>query len=211
MSFASRLRTAVLLLLCLSLALPAAAQGRRPLGVRAAGSEQQWRALVQTPGVLRDSGLREALDSGLPLRFRLRAELWRKAEPFDQLAGAQEISRAVLRAPLGAGYTVEDGRVQRRYTSLAAAEAGLQAAFAPGLRPSVRGRYYYIVRLEVETLSLSDLDELRRWLRGEAGPAVSGEAPVGRAVERGLRRVFVRLLGLPTRRYEARTGVFGVR
>jgi len=206
-----RLRTAVLLLLCLSLAWPAAAQGRRPLAVRAAGAEQQWRAMVQTPGVLRDRGLREALDSGLPLRFRLRAELWRKDEPFDQLAGAQEISRAVLRAPLGAGYTVEDGRVSRRYPSLATAEAGLQAAFAPGLRPSVRGRYYYIVRLEVETLSLSDLDELRRWLRGEAGPAVSGEQPVGRAVERGLRRVFVRLLGLPTRRYDARTSVFSVR
>ncbi|HEX8392308.1 MAG TPA: hypothetical protein VF665_08145 [Longimicrobium sp.] len=210
MSFARR-SFPVLLLLCLSLAPPAAAQARRPLAVRATGAEQQWRAVVLTPGVLRDRGLREALDSGLPLRFRLRAELWRKNEPFDQLAGAQEISRAVLRAPLGAGYVVEDGRVQRRYASLAAAEAGLQAAFAPGLRPAVQGQYYYIVRLEVETLSLSDLDELRRWLRGEAGPAVSGEQPVGRAVERGLRRVVVRLLGLPTRRYEDRTGVFGVR
>ncbi|HEU0051954.1 MAG TPA: hypothetical protein VFQ39_02210, partial [Longimicrobium sp.] len=81
----------------------------------------------------------------------------------------------------------------------------------PDMRPERAGRYYYLARLEVETLSLSDLEELRRWLRGEARPAVAGEKPVGRAVERGLKRFFVRLLGLPARRYEARTHVFNAR
>ena len=175
------------------------------------GPSAQWRPVVRVQGLLRDRALREALENGLPLRFQFRVELWRKADPFDQLAGAQEISRALLRAPLGAGYTLEDGRVQRRFATMEAAEAALQAALQPAVHPTTGGRFYYLVRLSVETLSASDLDELRLWLRGEARPAVTGRQPVGRAVEKGVRRFFVRLLGLPTRRYEARTPIFGLR
>lgn len=204
-------RLLVAVLLVLGMAGPALAQSRRALTVASAGAAGSYRPVIRTPALLRDRGLREALESGLPLRFHLRAELWRKGSPFDQLVDAEEVSRAMLRAPLEAGYSIEDGRVERRYPTLAAAEAALQSAFAPQVRPRYIGQYYYIVRLEVETLSLSDLDELRRWLRGEAGPAVSGRQPVGRAVERGLKRVFVRLLGLPARSYTARTGVFTAR
>ena len=190
---------------------PAAAQAARPLAVAPAGPAAGWRATVSVEGLLQDAALLDALRGGLPLRFRFRAELWRKAEPFDQLAGAHEVSRALVRAALGEGYALEDGRGQRRFSSLQAAEAALQAAFAPPLEPEIPGRYYYLVRLEVQTLSASDLEELRHWLRGEAAPAVAGEQPVGRAVERGVRRFFVRLLGLPTRRYDARTPIFVVR
>jgi hypothetical protein len=201
----------VLLALALAAALAAAgslaAQAPRPLVVGVDGG----RATVSIGGLLGDAGLRKALDGGLPLRFHYRAELWRKAEPFDQLEGVHQLSRALLRAALGEGYLLEDGRAQRRFASLAAAEAALEAALAPPLEPRLAGRYYYLVRLEVQTLSSSDLEELRLWLRGEAAPAVAGEQPVGRAVERGVRRFFVRLLGLPARRYEARTPVFPVR
>jgi hypothetical protein len=190
---------------------PAYAQAQRPLAVAHTGAGGGWRAAVSVEGVLADRGLREAVDGGLPLRFHFRAELWRKAEPFDQLDGVHEVSRAVMRAALSEGYLLEDGRVQRRYASLDAAEAALQAALAPPLEPSVPGRYYYLVRLSVQTLSSSDLEELRLWLRGEAAPAVAGRQPVGRAVERGVRRFSVRLLGLPARRYEARTPIFTVR
>lgn len=192
-------------------AAPAAAQSGRPLSVSVGGPSAQWRPVVRVAGLTRDPALREALQNGLPLRFEFRVELWRKEDPFDQLAGVQQISRAMLRAPLGEGYTLEDGRVQRRYSTLQAAEAALQQALQPTVRPETGGRFYYLVRLNVETLSASDLDELRHWLRGEARPAVEGRKPVGRAVERGVRRFFVRLLGLPARRYEARTPIFAVR
>jgi hypothetical protein len=79
------------------------------------------------------------------------------------------------------------------------------------VRPSRTGRYYYLAKLEVETLSLSDLEELRRWLRGEVGPAVAGSGSPESAVESGVRRVLVRMIGLPTRRMEARSGTFTVR
>jgi hypothetical protein len=195
----------------LLVAAPGAAQSRRPLAVTVGGPSAQWRPVVRVDGLLRDRALREALQNGLPLRFQFRVELWRKADPFDQLAGVQVISRAMLRAPLGEGYTLEDGRVQRRYSTMQGAEAALQAALQPTVRPETGGRFYYLVRLNVETLSESDMDELRQWLRGEARPAVTGRQPVGRAVEKGVRRFFVRMLGLPTRRYEARTPIFGVR
>lgn len=204
----ARLALCLLLVLAPLYAAPAQAQSRRPLAVSVGGPSVQWRPQVRLQRIVRgDRALRDALQNGLPLRFHCRVELWLKAEPFDQLVGVQEMSRALLRAPLGEGYTLEDGRVQRRYSSMQAAEAALQGALAPTLHPRTGGRHYYLVRLNVETLSLDELDELRRWLRGER-PTDAGRTP--RGVERGVRRIFVRLLGLPSRRYEARTAIFRV-
>ncbi len=205
----ARFAFSLLFSLALLHAVPALAQSRAPLTVSVGGANVRWRPAVRMQGVMRDRGLRDALQNGLPLRFHMRVELWLKAEPFDQLVGVQEMSRALLRAPLGEGYTLDDGRVQRRYSTLAQAEAALQAALAPTLHPRTGGRHYYLVRLNVETLSLDEVDDLRRWLRGEGRTAESsGRQP--RGVERGVRRIFVRLLGLPSRRYEARTSIFRV-
>ena len=57
-------------------------------------------------------------------------------------------------------------------------------------------------------LSVNDLDELERWLRGELRPAVRGDRNPGTALERGARTLLVRVLGGERRRYAARTGKF---
>jgi len=57
---------------------------------------------------------------------------------------------------------------------------------------------------------VSDLDELRRWLRGDLGAAVGEGEEVGSALGRGFRRLLVRALGLPVQRYQARTPTFRV-
>lgn len=207
-SFLRRVVPALLLMLG-ALADPAPLHAQRTLVLGVAGPAQQWRPVVRVNGALRDRALRDALASGLPIRLHLRVELWRK-DVLDQLEGSQEVSLAVLRSALDEGYVLEDGRVQRTLPSMGAVEAALQVAFAPTLHPRKRGRFYYLATLDVETLSLSDLDDLRRWLRGEARPAVEGEKPVGRVVQRGVRRIFVRMLGLPARQWRARSGGFGV-
>ena len=201
---------ACLLLALLALAGPAGAQGSRPLTVAAAGAAAGWRPAVRAQGLLGDPGLRDALDSGLPLRIRFRVELWEKSL-FDRLLGTHRAALAVLQDPLDGAYTLDDGRREQRFRSLAEVEGAVEGAFAASLHPTRRGRFYYIAVLEIETLSLSDLEELQRWLRGEARPAVEGRRSVGRAVESGLRRAVVRVMGLPTRKYEARSATFSPR
>jgi hypothetical protein len=83
--------------------------------------------------------------------------------------------------------------------------------YAPAVRPIRPGRYYYIVSLEIETLSLSDLEELERWLRGELEPAVRGGGSVGEALGTGVKRLLLRVLDVPARRYQARSSRFRVR
>lgn len=207
---ARRLAPLLLFAASLLLASPVAGQREAPSFVVRAAPEAEWRPVVEAHGVLRDGALRDAMESGLPLRFRLRLELWRKGA-FDRLAADEEIRFALLQDPLDRSYLLDTGRGERRYLTLADVEAALAGVLRPTLRPAGAGRFYYLGALEVETLSLSDLEELRRWLRGEVRPAVRGEAPPGRAVERGLRRLLVRVIGLPTRRYEFRTGTFTLR
>jgi hypothetical protein len=192
------------LLALVLLAGAAAAQAAPSFAVRA---DEDGRPVLQVSRLLSDPALRHALDSGLPLRFHLRVELWRKAF-FDHLTDTQEIYVALVQDPLDHAYVLDAGRTETRFDGARAAEAGVERVLRPALRPSGHGRFYYLATLEVETLSLSDLQELRRWLRGSVGPAVEGESTPERALASGLERVLVRVMGLPTRRYAARSQTF---
>jgi hypothetical protein len=194
----------VAFLLCIT---AVSARAQAPLEVTTGAGDR--RPVVRLQGVLQDRGLRDALASGLPLRFHLRVELWEDAF-FDRLAEAQELSVMLLQDPLDGSLVLTTPHTEQRFASLSGAEAAIQSEAAFAMRPRRSGRFYYLATLDVATLSLSDLEELRRWLRGDAAPAVQGRRPVGRAVERGLRRTVVRLLGLPTRRLTARTVTFAV-
>jgi hypothetical protein len=205
-----RTAAAAALVAVVAAAPDAQAQRQPSFTVAVASAAEAWRPVVEARGILEDRALADALDSGLPLRIRMRVELWRRDVP-EHLAGAHEVARAVTRNALGPGYVVEDGRAQREVSTLAAVEAALRTAFDVPVRPPGPGRYYYIGTLEVETLSASDLEELRLWLRGQESTPADERQTLGRAVERGLQRVFVRLLRLPSRRYSARTEIFTVR
>jgi hypothetical protein len=205
------LRSALPALLAILLAgATAEAQEGARLALRVAGAGEGWRPIVQVNGVLDDPSLREALESGLPVRLLLRVELWEK-RLFDRLVDAQEIAVATVQDPLDRQYALELRRTERRFTSLAALQEGVQAALRPDIRASGTGRFYYLATLQVETLSVSDLDELRRWLRGEVAPAIAGERAPERAVGTGVQRLLTRVLGLPARSYEARSPTFTLR
>lgn len=167
---------------------------------------------VSAEGVLEDPALEEAVRSGLPLRLRFHVELWRD-EWFDDLVDQASWTAVVAFEPLDRSFlaALPGAREWRRFPGYASASAAVEAPYIPAIRPTREGRYYYIGYLEIETLSLSDLDELERWLRGELEPVVRGGGSVTGAVGTGLKRVLIRVLGLPARRYEARGEAFRVR
>jgi hypothetical protein len=197
-------------LILLLFAAPANGQASARLTIRPAPAAQGYAPVITSDALLRDAALRDALDSGLPLRFRLRVELWENRF-FDRLAGEQEVAFALSQDPLDRAYILTTTTGERHFATVAQAEEAIAGQLRVQVRPARAGRYYYLARLEVETLSLSDLEELRRWLRGDVGPAVEGRASPESAVESGLRRVLVRVIGLPTRRMEARSGTFSIR
>ncbi|TVP58217.1 MAG: hypothetical protein EA351_04215 [Gemmatimonadales bacterium] len=179
-----------------------------PLELRLQGSDGRVEAVLGP--ILTTRGTIRSLESGLPVRIQIVVELWRD-QFFDSQDGRFEWRATVRQDPLSNRFLVEtaDGD-QGNVLSPDAALAFLQANLTVPLRPLREGRYYYLGRVEVETLSLSDIDELRRWLQGDLGAAVEGGEQVGSALGRGFRRLLVRALGLPVQRYQARTPTFEI-
>lgn len=203
----TRRASALALALALLPAPPAAEPQQNPLAV-APDPTAGYRPLVRLGPVLDDPALEEAARAGLPLRVRFRVELWRDGL-FDRLAGAETWTGVVLYEPLEGHYTVRT-RASPALTFTAptfpAARAALERAYLPALRPTRPGRYYYIATVEVETLSLSDLEELEQWLKG----AVRADRSLPGALGEGARRLLVRILRLPARRHEAKSEPFRV-
>jgi Domain of unknown function (DUF4390) len=159
-----------------------------------------------------DPGLTDALQSGLPLRIRIVAELW-KDGLFDSQRGRGEWRASVIYDPLERRYRVatgSGGAADLPVDSIEGLAEALQSRFSLPLKPAQSGRYYYLGQVEVETLSLTDLEELQRWLRGDLASAVAGDEKVETAVGRGMRRVLVRMLGLPAKRFRVRSPTFEV-
>ncbi|MGH7475731.1 MAG: hypothetical protein ACRELD_05540 [Longimicrobiales bacterium] len=198
-------------LICFLLVATAATAQQPALSVRPLAPADP-RPVLRVGPVLADAALGEAVRSGLPLRLQFRVELWRD-EWIDALVGAERWVAVILYDPLPQEYLL---RVQaprplaQRLRSYTEARAAAETTYFPALEPSRPGRYYYTASLRVETLSLSDLEELEQWLKGELAPAVGGGS-VGRAIEGGLKRLLIRMLGLPARAHEARSGYFRVR
>ncbi|MBX3133911.1 MAG: hypothetical protein KF689_11090 [Gemmatimonadaceae bacterium] len=170
--------------------------------------------LVRARGVLADKRMRELLESGFPARLRYRVELWSSARFADELHRAVEWEVLVRWRGTDQRYEVSQ-RVGERVLSLgsfvrlddALAAVG-RPLRVPVAAPTRNRLYYYQASLEVRTLSVSDLDEVNAWLRGELTPAMRGERNPGTAFTRGLRNLTTRLLGGERREYAARTSTF---
>jgi len=190
---------------------PLGAQEEEPL--RFSIIPETGEAIVTVGPLIHDPPLMEAIHSGLPLRIRIQTHLWEDGF-FDDEVGRHEWRASVIFDPLTRRYRVQSGRGGseiREVNTLEEAERVLQQTLEIPLRPGKEGRFYYLADVEVETLSLSDLQELERWLQGELGPAVSGDQDVGGALAKGFRRVLVRMLGLPTRKFQLRSPSFEIR
>jgi len=176
---------------------------------RAAGH----RPMLRLGPVLADPVFEEAARSGLPLRLRYRVELWRDGF-FDSLEDSGSMSLILVYEPLDQRFVLRTEAAGRFETlSFSDFESARAAAEVPRsfeLRPGRSGRFYYTGNVVIETLSLSDLEELERWLKGDLRPAVRGNRSVPGAVGQGVKRMLVRVLGLPARHYETRSEVFRI-
>ena len=214
-----RLEAALLLLI---VAFPASAQRKGgpqlDVAVLAANSPPAG-ASIRTANLLGDRPMRELLVNGFPASLTFRLELWRSGGMFDDLERTTQWEVLVRYDPYSQRYSVvrfQGGRDQasRResvdgLTTLDAAESVIGEPFPVALKPGRTGaRYYYNIVLDVETLSVSDLDELQRSFNGELQPAVRGKRAPLSALRRGIGTLLSRVLGGEKRHYEARSGTF---
>ncbi|CAN5669360.1 hypothetical protein BH23GEM1_BH23GEM1_04770 [soil metagenome] len=169
---------------------------------------------TRTAGLLRSPAMNDLMRSGFPARIHYKIERWAVGGwaddlratrewdvvvRYDQMAGVFKVVRAFrgTATPLGESATV------------AGADSIVARLTRTPMPPPRRGeRSYYLLAIELEMLSLTDLNELENWLRGEFRPAVRGERDPGTALTRGIRTLVVRLLGGEKRRYQARSPTF---
>ena len=168
---------------------------------------------VRGSALMSDAQLRDLVRNGFPARFSFRVELWSSGGFFNSLAASAAWDVIVRYDPLEKVYEVVRiaGNQAVSLGKFADVEDAGNAVGRPVRAPlnaPSRSRYYYAATLDVEVLSLSDLDELERWLRGELKPAVSGRRNPGTALTRGVRTLVVRLLGGTKRHFEAKTATF---
>ena len=169
---------------------------------------------VRSTSLITDGATHDLLRNGFPARLHYTMERWSTGGWFDDIAAEAQWDVVVRYDALGKVFQVYR-IVGRRTVSLgtfatiAEADAALGAPFAAPIRLPRRGqRGYYSLVLDIEALSLTELDEVERWLRGDLKPVVRGQKNAGTAVGRGVKTVVVRLLGGERRRYEARTPTF---
>lgn len=205
-------------MVALALLAPAAALAQREprLTVETSVDPMRQGPRVQALRVLDNGRQRDLIRNGFPTRLHFRVELWSTGGLLNDLEGAAEWDVVVRLDALDNSYHVArvvDDRVTLlgRYGDIAQAQMAAERAYSPAMpAPRAGRRHYYHARVEVETVSLSDLDEVESWLRGELRPAVRGDRNPGTAVGRGLGRLLVRVVGGERRKLEARTPTFVV-
>jgi hypothetical protein len=186
--------------------VPARAQRRVQLdaSVPTAGTP----GTVTTVGLFADPDMRDLVRSGFPLSLRFRLELWRTGGLFDDLEGSQEWELIVQYDPSGQRYRVvrqQNGRMEDlgSFATLSTAQNVLERPMRITLLPRREGRrYYYNYALDISALSVSDMDQLERWLRGVKGSTAAS------AVGSGVRTLMLRMLGGENRHYEKRSAGF---
>jgi hypothetical protein len=177
-------------------------------------------ALTEGPGIssdnlLTDANTRRLLRQGFPARIHYRLELWRKGGWFDDLDGRVEWDVLVAYDPTTQLYNVlrrsNDGAVHEDFGgfgSVTSAEVQISRAYRASLHPNRAGRFYYDLSVDVETLTVSDLDALQQWYRGTTGPGTDGNPLT--ALRSGVGTLLSRVLGGSKIHLQNTSGIFRV-
>jgi len=171
------------------------------------------RPIVRTPGILRDQRWLESLQSSFPLRLQFRVEIWRvRTDWFDALERSFEWEVLVQYEPLTDEYTKAEAwggalRRQNRFSTLQELELDLERGNQIGIAPAAVGEYYFTSTLRIRTLSDEEMEDLERFLQGNATPQ---DRQRGSVLSRAARRLLLRFGGLPFEELEARSVRFMV-
>jgi hypothetical protein len=169
---------------------------------------------VRSSSLITDGAMLDLVRNGFPAHLHYKLERWSTGGFFDDVTAEAEWDAVVRYDALAKVFQVYRAVGKKTtflgsFPDIAAAEAVIDLPFPAPIQPPKKGKKsYYNLVLDIETLSLTELDEVEQWLRGELKPAVRGKKNPGTAVGRGVRTVMVRLLGGEKRRYEARSGTF---
>lgn len=198
-------------------AAPALAQGRPQLDLSLPSRSELTTLgpLIRAQNIS-DASMQELVMNGFPAQLHFRVELWSAGGVFDGMRRSVEWDVILRYDALSANFRVanhQDGSIVPvgQFATFAEALAEIERPHrVPITAERIADRQYYIATLEVETLSFKDIDELERWLRGEARPAVQGNANPGTALGRGFRKLFAKLVGGERRNLRTRSGTFRV-
>ena len=170
--------------------------------------------MVQTVGVLSAGRTAELIRNGFPARLHYKLERWTAGTFVNDVKATSEWEFIIQYDPLAKTYkliraTAQAAVVLGEYADLKDVDEKLAEPYRPTISlPKPGEKSYYVLSLNVAAMSLGDLDEVQRWLRGELRPAVQGRRNPGTAVSSGLRTLVVRILGGERIVYQATTGVF---
>jgi hypothetical protein len=163
---------------------------------------------VTTTNLFGDADMRDLVRSGFPASLRFRLELWRVGGLFNDLEGQRDWELIVQYDPSAQRYRVVQRQGNRlddlgSFATLSTAQAVLERPTRILLAPEREGsRYYYNLTLTIEALSVSDMDQLERWLRGVRGGTAAS------AFGSGMRTLMLRMLGGEKRVYDKRSSTF---
>lgn len=170
---------------------------------------------ISSEHLLADEQTRRLLRQGFPTRIHYRLELWRKGQWFDDLDGRTAWEMLVAYDPTTQLYTVlrrsGDADVYENFggfKSVTSAELQISRAYRASLHPNRSGRFYYNLIVDVETLTVSDLDALQQWLRGTTAPGADGNPLT--AIRSGIGTLLSRVLGGSKIQFQKTSGVFTV-
>jgi hypothetical protein len=188
-------------------ASPARAQRRVQLDV-APPTPATRAALVTTTNLFGDADMRELVRSGFPASMRFRLELWRVGGLFNDLERHQEWELIIQYDPSAQRYRLARRNGDRledvgSFATLSTAQLVLERPLRVTLLPERDGsRYYYNMVLNIEALSVSDMDQVERWLRGVRGEGAAA------SLSSGVRTLMLRMLGGEKQTYERRSVTF---
>jgi hypothetical protein len=168
---------------------------------------------ITTANLLGDSKTRELLRNGFPARIHYRLELWEKGGfGGDDRVGLTEWDVVVAFDPTSQLFNVIRRNMANHvnedfggFPTLTAAEAQFGRPYRATLHPDRSGRFYYNLVVDVQALTVSDLDALQQWLKGSSAPQRSN---VFRGIWSGLGTLVSRILGGDKRKYEQRSEIF---